>query len=338
MANPSFRTKDVAKFYDSIRRWSHPEYPFLDAKYSPGSYAPAVDLTPFVTDCLADGRHDAIRELWSFLTPRNTASDRLLKKVLGAQIPAWLCLSETARHELKAINLLLHRMALTSNQDVSYVGAALAATVIGTRQLEVAPDYGEEMLRLTKSETPKESLLGSVYGPAKGARIALDAAMSPLGDAEPCTDKLKAVSPMARMVVADYVNRGWGQGLRLSLYYGERMYGCGDEHNQIYVDWLDFFAPPEDNTDPPSAVTKDILRAGLEEHGIACKKTATRKEMVEAARTSSGLIKALILKADPGRKDLRPEWRHAVSAWAQRVKTITAVGAGVLKAVAVSTM
>lgn len=338
MANPSFRTQEVAKFYESIRRWSHPEYPFLDASYSPGSNAPAVDLTPFVTDCLVNGRHDAIREMWSLLTPRGPASDRLLQKALGAEVPAWLCLSQTARHELKAINLLLQRMALTSSQDVSHVGAAIAATAIGSRQLEIAPGYHDQMLRLTKSETSKDSLLGSTHGVAEGARIALDTAMSPLAEAEPCTDKLKAVSPMARMVVADYVNRGWGQGLRFSLYYGERMYGCGDQHNQIYIDWLDFFAPPEDDTEPPTAVTKDILRAGLEQHGLACKKTVSRKEMVETARTVPGLIKSLILQAAPDRRDLRPEWRPPVTAWAQRVKTISAVGAGVLKSIAVSTL
>jgi hypothetical protein len=338
MTEPSFRTQEVAKFYDSIRRWSHPEYPFLDANYSPGSYAPAVDLTPFVTDCLVKGWHDAIRELWSFLTSRNAASDRLLQKALSSEVPAWLCLSQAARHELKAINLLLLRMALTSSQDVSHVGAAIAATAIGSRQLEIAPGYYDQMLRLTKSETSKENLLGSTYGVSEGARIALEAAMYPLADAEPCTDKLKAVSPMARMVVADYVNRGWGQGLRFSLYYGERMYGCGDEHNQIYVDWLGFFAPPEDDTEPPSPITKDILRAGLEQHGLACKKTASRKEMVELARTVPGLIKSLIVKADPGRKDLRPEWAPSVQAWAQRVKTIAAVGAAVLKSIAVTSL
>ena len=282
---PSFQTQEVSKFYDSIRQWSHPEYPFLDAQYAPGSYAPAVDMTPFVTDCLMNGQYGAIGELWSFLTCRTEASLHLLQKAIKSKVPDWLCLSSTAKHELKAINLLCLRAAFTSNQEVGHIGAIMAATVIGSRQLAFLPAYKEQMLRLTESETSKETVVGSLYGVAEGAKIALETAMSPLAAAEPCTDKLKSISPMARLVVADYVTRGWGQGLRFCLYYGERMYGCGVQHNQMYVDWLDFFAPPDDNTDPPAAVTKDVLRSGLEQHGLVSKKTASRKEMICMART-----------------------------------------------------
>ena len=52
MNPPSFRTAEVAQLYEKVRGCCHAEYPFLDANYSPGSYAPAVDFTS-----LADGRY-----------------------------------------------------------------------------------------------------------------------------------------------------------------------------------------------------------------------------------------------------------------------------------------
>jgi hypothetical protein len=338
MASPSFRTPEVAKLYEAIRPWSHPEHPFLDAKYSPGSCVPAIDMTHFVADCIANGRLDAIQELWSYLVYHGTATDHLLKKALKAEVPDWLGLSQSAIYELKAINLLLLRMSFMSSTDVSGVGSGVAATLIGSRQLTLSSEAYDKLLALTKSETTKESTLGSTYGVAQGAKVALDEALSPLGEAEPCSDKLKSIPPMARMVVADYVNRGWGQGLRLCLYYGERLYGCGDQHNQVYIDWLDYFGHPDDTMEPPAAATKDLLRTLLEKNALPCKKTATRKEMIELARTVPGLVKSLFLQVDPGRRPLRSEWVPAVHAWAKRVEKVKAVGAGVLKTVATSSL
>lgn len=339
MTTPSFQTTEVAQFYDSIKQWSHPEHPFLDANYCPGSFAPAVDMTPFVTDCLIGGKHDAIRELWSFLTWRNAASDHLLEKALSADMPAWLCLSTTAKHELKAMNMLLLRAASTSlRDDVSILGAALAATAIGSRQLAVDAGWIEHLLDAARMETRRDSPLGSTYGVREGARVALEAAMSPLGDAEPCAARIKSVSPMARMVVADYVHRDWGKGLRYGLYYDNRMYGCGEKDNQAHVEWLDFFAPPEDDAEPPSTVTKDALRAGLEQHGVVCRKTSTRKELVSLARTVPGLLKSIVAQTDPSCRVLRPDWAPAVKAWAERTRIVAPVGAAVLKMIAASAL
>lgn len=138
--------------------------------------------------------------------------------------------------------------------------------------------------------------------------------------AEAASEQLKAVPPMVRCVVCDYINRGWAEGsLRFDLYYGERMYGCGRESNQQYVDWLGFFGSPGDDANVPTAVTKDILREALEQHGIPRKKSVTRSAMLESGRSIPGFLSTLISRHCPEQRVLLPEWKESVNCWTHRV-------------------
>ncbi len=82
MSTPAFKTNEVAQLYEEIRTWCHPDHPFLDRNYSPGSKMPAIDFTPYVTTWLTSGRENAITELWGFLTYEGDASRFALRKVL----------------------------------------------------------------------------------------------------------------------------------------------------------------------------------------------------------------------------------------------------------------
>ncbi len=44
MHAPRFKTQEVAELYEQLRGYDHPQYPFIDSEYSPGSYAPAIDF------------------------------------------------------------------------------------------------------------------------------------------------------------------------------------------------------------------------------------------------------------------------------------------------------
>src|ERR1039457_1606076 len=136
MSNPIFKTTEVAALYEEIRDWCHPEYPFHDPNYSPGSSVPAIDLTPYVTTWLATGREDAILDLLSFFTSRTY----ILQKTLRATLPSWVELSETARHELHAIYILSMRTAAAKT------ATRLAATSLACRQLTLNPDFANELI------------------------------------------------------------------------------------------------------------------------------------------------------------------------------------------------
>ena len=324
----------LRRFHDSIQKWAHPEHHFLDAQYSPGSNAPAVDLTGFVTDCLMNNNIAPIKELWSFITPTNVASDRMLYTSMAVDFPDWLQISETSKAELRAINILVARCAFCTNQDISRLACQLAASVIACRQLIVPPEQMDLLYRLTKPEMTADSFLGSQHGVKKGTEIALATAMSPLGDAAPCADKIKSIPPIPRLVVHDFLTRTWGHGLRYDLYYGERMYGCGKEHNQIFVEWLGFFTTPSSNEKVPSSVTKEKISIFLQDRGITFKKSATRKALLELIQPDPLMTRDLFLAHAPESRVIAPEWETSVKAWSDRMKMIEAVGGGVLKLLA----
>jgi hypothetical protein len=352
---PNFKTPEVANLYDEIQPWCHDEYPFLDRNYSPGSNMPAIDFTPHVAAWLTEGREEAIAELWSYLTYSDDACRLALRSALRCQLPSWIKLSESALHELHAIYILTLRAAMCSNlRNPESVSAWLAATTLGCRQLGLAPDYdrGEwtaEMSRVTKTvvlapahsngllkaielEMNENSFLGSIHGKQKGAKIALDTATSDMGLSEIAAEKLKSIPPMARYVVYDYIYREWAIGtLRFDLYYEHRSYGCGKEANRQYIDWLGFFDVPNDQANLPAVLTKQLLVGGLEGCGVKFKKSASRMEMIELARTVPNLLSSLILQHCPEQRSILPEWKESLNSWALRVRYAESVGAGLLK-------
>jgi hypothetical protein len=237
MSTPTFKTTEVAQLYEEIGGWSHPEYPFLDPNYSEESSIPAIDFTPYVTTWLAAGPEAAVAELWSYLTYQRNASTASyeLRQALQARLPSWVELSDTAKHELHAIFILTWRAGKAS------VGTRLAATTLACRQMALDPAFANGLMRLARSELRKDEGddPASTEKFDEKARLAVEQALSPLGAAASASERLKAVPPMVRCVVFDYISRGWAEGtLRFDLYYDERRYGCGRESNQQYVDWL----------------------------------------------------------------------------------------------------
>lgn len=358
MSSPTFKTSEVAQLYEQIGGWCNPEFPFLAPKYSPGSNIPAIDFTLYIANWLAGGRETAIEELWDYLTPHGQASRYALRKALNVNLPSWIQLPDTVRHELHAIYILTMRAALCSNyKNIADVGSWLTATTLAcqhlslppdydrggwtaemtraTNSMQIAPSYSNELLEIIRSELDSDSWLCKEYGKDKGATLAMEKALSPLEATETVSEKLKLITPMARFVVYDYVYRGWGHGLlRFSLYYEQREYGCGSEANQYYVEWLGFFGQPSDNASVPAAVTKDILREALVKEGIEVKKSGTRKEMIEKAHTIPGLLSKLIIQTYPEQSELLSEWECAVKEWALRVRYIESVARAFLKIMA----
>lgn len=349
MNEPHFRTQEVAQLYEDLRAWCHPEYPFLDPSYSPGSNIPAVDLTQMVATWLQAGRKEPVAELWGFLTGRDSASEHALSQVLNARLPSWVKLSETAQHELHAIFILTTRAMIAGHNNMARVGALLATSTVACRQFVIEPGFMPELLKIMrKFDDPDEDIEADSAAELRcetddaseqDAKRALQEAMSPLGLVESVAERLKVVPPMVRLVVHDYLTRSWGQGtLNFSLGYGEREYGCGGKWNQYYVDWLGFFGPPSDDARVPAAVTKEILFEALEKQHVPFKASATRKALIEQARTIPGFLPALIVAIRPQQQDVRAEWKEPLKQWAKRLECTRSVGAAVFGLFALSVM
>jgi len=276
----SFRTREVAELFASMAQWSHPEYPFLDKRYSPGSDAPATDLSLAVADWLQNGRIDAVKELWFYIAPNGIASERILMSAIRARTPQQLRIPVRVEAELRAIYLLTLRARFVHFTFDAEIGAQLAASTLACYPAKLArPDE--------IGVAPSDAVL-----------------------------MLREVAPMVRLVVYRYFADSWHVGrLNLNLGYDERMYGCGREPNQVAIEQLGFFGPPTDDVYVPAVVTKEILKTELESAGFKFKKTDTRKQMIEVARNIPGLVSGLVSKYCPDLRKIRQDWRKQVDGW-----------------------
>lgn len=334
MSAPQFRTPELANLYDELRGWDHPECPFLDPNYSTGSYAPAADFTLYVAQWLAAGKMEAVEELWSYLNPVCDSSRALLRKALRARRPTSIHLADWQWYELWAMHLMILRMSLVRGPgDGVLVLSKLAAIIVALEPITVDPNGEQRLLRATRSEVDDRSPGDGATGRTGAALHSVTKAQSELGNAGAVVDRLRLVAPMVRLVVHDYCTRNWGEGmLRHSLYYSERMYGCGHAWNKHFVEWLGFFEPwTDDSRQVPAAVRKDVLRDALAGQGIQTKKTETRESLLEKAREVPGLLLDLIQKARPDRQQLRVEWADPVQKWSHRVSAVEAAAIGVVK-------
>jgi hypothetical protein len=316
-----FKTPEVADLYQNIEEWSHPEFPFLDRDYSPGSNVPAVDLTPAVAKWIQTGRVEAISELWDLTTYQGAASQRMLEMALAASPPTQIGVPMPAVCELRAIHLLSLRTSLVHQNFAIPVWVRLIASVLSCYPILIS--QSDSLQAEIQAATADGGFLSDIVGSAEAARQSMNFASLSFGEAQGAADKLRHASPMVRLVIHDFLYRGWGHGaLRFHLYYDERLYGCGAEQNQMELEATGLFSGPSDDGYLSATITKEMLRSALETAGCEMKRSASRKEMVELARSRPGLVSSLISRADPAQRSLSKEWGPTVKEWAARIRSL----------------
>jgi hypothetical protein len=317
-----FQTPEAAELHERIKAWSHSEYPFLDPWYSVGSFMPADDFTLSVAKWIMEEKWTAIAEIWNLLTYSSPASQHLLKTSLAARVPAIIGAGPEAVAELRAVYLLVMRAKYIHFNFSELTAARIMAATLSCYPLMILSVDVPELIRHVAS-CSKDGLLHNVLGAEGAARQCIQVAAAPFAEARQAADQLREVAPITRLVVHDFLYRGWGNGrLRFGLYYDERLYGCSEAHNKIEIDRLGFFGPPGDDAIVPGSVTKAILRGELEAAGFLMPASETRKKMIELARDVPGMISSIILKWDSGRRSLTPSWGGTVKEWAASVRSL----------------
>jgi hypothetical protein len=140
----SFQNPEVAELFEQVKPWSHPDYPFLDARYSPSSRMPAIDYTPCVASWLQYQKNDAVRELLGFLMGEDSIRDTVIDNWLGTPLVMWLGLPIEAVYEIHAIGLLISRQAIdrSINKDsLAHFAVQLIATRLSLHQGAIDERY-----------------------------------------------------------------------------------------------------------------------------------------------------------------------------------------------------
>ncbi|MGV3664287.1 MAG: hypothetical protein ACO1TE_29210 [Prosthecobacter sp.] len=101
-------TPALEQLWGQVRGWSHPDHPFLDAGYSPGSLMPACDFTLWIRDRLLEGDEDSVRLLMCYIGSKMSLWTHQMEAFFSWRVPGHEGLAEA---ELRAVMLLCYRCA-----------------------------------------------------------------------------------------------------------------------------------------------------------------------------------------------------------------------------------
>lgn len=338
MSAPAYRTAEMKALEAEVGRLGHAQNPFLDARYSIGGFYPVTDFTLVIADWLRGGRVEAIKELWCWITADRPADRVVLQKALAATMPDEFGFDEEMAAEVKAVHLLGQRLALYEQPGAASftVGRVLATRLAST---EWQPPCA---LRAELEEwAEKEAVIVPEIHPPERKRLLAQRAMVSLSQSsdEPMRNVkgwMRQMPPMARLVISEYFHRADGR-IHPELYYGERKYGCNEEINRQFVDWIGCFSYPPDEVPVPRAVTKDHLRDALARIGVKRPASATREALIAEARKSAGVLSAIYERDAREYRVVKAGWEASLTEWARRVHELPPVALAVLRPLAEQT-
>jgi len=330
-----FRTSEVAQLARELGGLGHVENPFLDPRYSLDGYYPVTDFTTVVAQWITERRWQAIGELWTYLTSDGPAERAMLRMAMVASVLPELGFDEDTAAEIKAVHVLGSRLAMYEfgRDAVPFAIGRVLATRLAS--IEWAPSH--EVASHLRRGAEVEALTTELDPPGHRrtlAERAMNALLAPQDDSDRNLGAwMLRLPPMARLVIADYFERGDGR-LRPELYYGDRKYGCRAEINLRFVEWTGSFAVPPEDADLPHALTKEHLRETLHARGVTVKKSATRDAMIAVARTHGGAISSIYKTTLRLHRVASPEWEPSLRRWAERCRDLRPIALAVLKSLA----
>lgn len=317
-----FASPAVAALFNDVREISHPEHPFLDRVYSPGSCMPAADFSPWVATM--HGRRDqgSIDELLSYL------ADPMRAKVVrtamaGVDLRRFIRADDALLHEIWAILLLGHRYYDAGHESsrTALIREILAHSLACWRfeLVEGAVPHLLEGANKFLRKRNREGVFGEepLLDPAYLARLDVPE-VSPVGES------LRRFPVTFRTCIAYSIQRGSPVvgciRPQLDGHYGLRQFGLSSELNRGYFASADFFQPPDDLGALGGRMKKDELSAIAAAAGISVRKSAKKDEMV-ALLMGDAKARELLGKAGAGELvQVAPGLRGAFDQWHLRAK------------------
>lgn len=321
-----FRSAAVAELYSQIADITHPDYPFLDRSYSPGSYMPAADFSPWIASRRKQQDRAAIEELLGYLA-YSTHAQAVLKTTASLDLRRFIRGSDDLLHELWAVMFLGYRYVETGQE--SNRTALLREVLTHTLAcwpfefvedavpylLEGANKFIRKQNRALKDVRAPESEIDSAY--LSGLSVS---AVSPFGE------ELRRYPVTFRATIRYSIERGSPVigciRPQLAGHYGLRQFGLSAALNLRYLESSAFFRPPDDLRALALRMKKEELLAIGALEGLALKKSGKKDELVTALLADE---KARTLIGQRGTGELvqlAPEYRPSFDAWQARVYSL----------------
>jgi hypothetical protein len=302
---------------NEISGFGHAQYPFLDAKYSPGSCAPVIDFTLWLRDRIGAGDAQSTFSLLQQITDRSEVTNTLVKMMGLFDLSSYVSADDTLINELMAIYVLAYRTRsyVSGHGHISLL-AMLVEMAISLYPFRLRPEKLPELMRKLRNAKRNGEILEL---PPEGTTEHTP----PVADK--IIQKLRQLPPTCRFVLRDAIRQVESPTepirLRLSAYYDLRMYGCNEHWNAHYIGWLDWGSPITTDTDIARYVDKPALQIALDANGMVYKKSAKKSDLLDTARTNDSCWRMLcdtfsheVVVFQPHILDQLQLWSHSISA------------------------
>jgi hypothetical protein len=324
-----FRSSALGQLWQHVADISHPQHPFLDPSYSPGSLMPAADFSPWVAERLAVGDWDSILELFSFIST-DTQITGLRRTFQSYDFRRFVDAEASTFHELQAIAILTYRIQWTGHEDSrSFLLAelfehSLACHPFAIREAAVAHllDGANKVIRRRnrefKDSRPPEPILRA------------DCLSTPqLPEISAVGQALRSYPVTFRACIAYSLHRGSPVPgtIRPQLQgeYGLRQFGLSDRQNADFFAHCEIFEPPSDLSVVAGRLSKDELLQIATVHRVEVAKSWKKERMIETLMSSEAARSAIASRAADNLLQLRCDVRTAFDVWSARVSAVRSI-------------
>ena len=323
---PRFRSQRLSALWDRVRELSHPEHPFLDPLYSPGSLMPTADLSPWIAETLAADDWDAVLELLEFIATEHqiTALRRAFRTFdFGRFVDA----DRDLLLELQAVAILVYRIQWTGHEDgrasllaelfqhclachpFAFHPAAIDHLVVGANKLIRRWNREFRELRDPEPLVTAESL-----------------SSSGLPDISAVGESLKAHPVTFRACISYSLKRGSPvPGLiqpQLQGDYTLRQFGLSGQENERAFAECGIFEAPANLVPVGLRLNKEELSQIANAHGVKAAMSWKKDRLIAAVLDNEGARVSVSAKAARTLMQVTHEVEPAFGAWQARVAAL----------------
>jgi hypothetical protein len=320
------RSPALAQLWHEVSSLSHPDYPFLDRAYSPGSLMPCADVSTWAVERLAAGDRDSLWELLGFIAADDQISE--LRRTVTSYDPSRFIDAEPPLLlELEAITILIYRIPWTGHEDsrrsllALLFEHSLGSYPFTVRQAAAQPlcDAANKVIRQRNREfkelRPPEPLLK-----AETLVTGLLPEVSAVGQ------ELRRFPITFRACISYSLDRGSPVPgtIRPQLQgeYGLRQFGlCGRQNSQFFAQ-CGIFEAPSDLCVVAARLSKDELLQLAAPYAVEIVKSWKKQRIIEALLGLAETRSAIAVKAFDNLVQVRPEVGAAFDAWRARVAAV----------------
>lgn len=318
-----FQSAALRQLWDEVGQWSHPDHPFLDARYSPGSNMPCADFTLWVAQRLAAEDWPSVSELLDFTTSEHqiTALRRSLNILdFGRFIEA----DNKLLFELKASAILTYRIGWMGHEEnrlsllADIYQHCLASYPFTVRQSAVTHllSGANKLIRKRTREGFNEDLLTA-------DELASFPEISLAGET------LRKFPPTFGACLTLSIQRGSSiPGTILPRFHGEyglRQYGLAEGQNRQFIIECGFFEPASNLEALSRSLTKELLLQIAATIHVQAKKSWRKDRILAVLLENEGARIAIRAQPSIGFMQYRPGMSNPFESWRARVNAVQPV-------------